>query len=112
MPKFDYRVFPTDDSAVKTGSVEWDAEPGFDAINKLVQPLIGGGHIEHVAVLHDGQRRDMFVDEEGRLKGMKRNERATAIYRTAWLSRNPGADAEQLPHIAGPAVLFTRRVWF
>lgn len=112
MPTFDYRVFPVDDSAVKTGSVEWPAEPGFDAINALVKPLIGGGHIEHVSVLHDGKRRDMFVDEEGLLKGMPRNERATAIYRAAWLSRNPGKDAEEISHIAGPAVLFTRRVWF
>lgn len=112
MPTFDYRVIPVGDSAVKTGSIEWPAEPGFDAINKLVQPLIGGGHIEHVTVLHEGQRRDMIVDEEGRLKGMLRNERATAIYRTAWMLRNPGKDADELPHIAGPAVLFTRRCWF
>lgn len=112
MPTFDYRVIPTDDSAVTTGSVDWPAKPGFDAINKIVQPLIGGGHIEHVTVLHDGQRRDMFVDEEGRIKGMTRNERATAIYRTAWLSRNPGKSADDLPFIAGPAVLFTKRVWF
>lgn len=112
MPTFNYRVIPVGDSAVGTGSVEWPNEPGFDAINKMVQPLIGGGHIEHVSVLHDGERRDMFVDEEGRVKGMPRNDRATAIYRTAWLSRNPGGDAEALPHIAGPAVLFTRRCWF
>lgn len=112
MPTFEYCVIPIDGSAMKTGGVEWPTEPGFDAINKLVQPLIGGGHIEHVSVLHDGKRRDMFVDEEGRLKGLPRNERATAIYRTAWLSHNPGRDADDLPHIAGPAVLFTRRVWY
>ena len=110
MPTFEYRVIPIDDSAVKTGSVEWPTEPGFDAINKLVQPLIGGGHIEHVSVLHDGKRRDMFVDEEGRVKGMVRNDRATAIYRAAYMSRHPESDPEKLPHIAGPAVLFTRRV--
>ena len=112
MPTFDYRVFPVDDSAVKTGRIEWPSEPGFVRINKLVQPLIGGGHIEHVSVLHDGARRDMFVDEEGRLKGMPRNERATAIYRTNWMTRHPDADPETLPHIAGVAVLFTRRVWY
>lgn len=112
MPTFDYRVIPADDSAVKTGSVEWPAEPGFDVINALVKPLIGGGHIEHVAVLHDGERRDMFVDEEGLLKGMGRNERATAIYRTNRLTQHPDCDPETLPHIAGHAVLFMRRCWF
>lgn len=112
MPTFDYRIFPTDDSPVKTGSVEWGNEPGLDAIKRLVTPLIGGGHIEHVAVLHDGKRRDMFVDDEGRVKGMPRNDRATAIYRTNWITRHPDCDPETLPWIAGPAVLFTRRVWF
>ena len=112
MPTFDYRVFPVDDSAVETGSVEWPDKPGFSTINKLVQPLIGGGHIEHVTVLHGGERRDMFVDEEGHVKGMDRNDRATSIYRTNWLKKHPGCDPETLPSIAGPAVLFTRRVWF
>lgn len=112
MPTFDYRVFPVGDGPVQTGSIEWPHEPGFDAINKLVQPLIGGGNIEHVAVLHDGQRRDMFVDDEGHVKGLPRNDRATSIYRTNTMTREPGCDPEALPHIAGPAVLFTRRVWF
>jgi hypothetical protein len=112
MPTFDYRVFPVDDSAVKTGTIEWPGEPGFDAINKLVQPLIGGGHIEHVSVLHEGKPRDMFVDEEGLIKGFERNERATRIYRTNWLTRHPDCDPETLNFIAGPAVLFTKRVWY
>lgn len=107
-----YRVIAPGDGAVKEVTIDWPSEPGFDVINKLVKPLIGGGNIEHVSVLHDGKRRDMFVDDEGQLKGLPRNDRATAIYRTNWLTRNPGTDPESMPCIAGTAVLFTRRVWF
>lgn len=112
MIEFEYRVFPTDDSPVIVGTVTWPKEPGYHKIKDLVSPLIGGGFIEHVSVLHDGRPRDMFVDGDGHQKGMPRNERATAIYRTYAMSRNPGGDPEDLPSIVGPAVLFTKRVWF
>ncbi len=67
-------------------------------------------------MLHEGQRRDMFVSEYGRLQmpgrgPLPRNERATAIYRTLALVQAPATDPERLPWIAGPAVLFERRVW-
>ena len=41
-----------------------------------------------------------------------RNEAATAIYRNNVLSQVPGKEPETLPCIVGPAVLFSRRVWF
>ena len=95
----------------------WPAEPGYEAIRDLVEPLIGGEPLEHVSVLHNGQRRDMFVSELGQLalthRGpLPRNERATEIYRANWLSRHRYCDPETLPWIAGTAVLFERRVWF
>jgi hypothetical protein len=54
----------------------------------------------------------MFVDEMGLPKNLPRNEKATEIYRNNWLTQHPGADPDSLPHIAGTAVIFSRRVWF
>ena len=59
----EYRVIPVGDGKALSGTIEWPRDPGFHAIDKLVQPLIGGGNIEHVTVLHEGERRDMFVDD-------------------------------------------------
>lgn len=86
--------------------------PGNGVLRDLLTPLLEGGHLEHVTVLHNGQAADMFVDEDFRAKGLSRNETATAIYRNAWLTRNPGTDPESMPDIAGIAILFSRRVWF
>jgi hypothetical protein len=94
------------------GAVAWPDEPGYDRIRMLIEPLLEGAHLEHVSVLHEGRRADMFVDDEGRLKHLPRNEEATAIYRAAALSREPDRDPETIPFIAGTAILFDRRVWF
>lgn len=111
-----YRVIPVGDAAATRGEVEWPRTPGYLAIAQLVEPLLGNEPLEHVSVLHDGERRDMFVSEFGRLRlaqrgPLPRNDRATAIYRAASLARSPGLDPERLSFIAGPAVLFERRVW-
>lgn len=56
---------------------------------------------------------DMFIDEDGHSRDRpRRNEKATAIYRANWLRQHPSTDPETLPWIAGPAVLFDKRVWF
>jgi hypothetical protein len=55
---------------------------------------------------------DMFVDEDSHGRERPRNEAATTIYRANALRQFPGTDPESLPWIAGPAVLFDRRVWF
>ena len=107
-----YRVIMPGDGASRDQSIDWPREPGYDKLKALIEPLIGGGRLEHVSVLHDGKRRDMFVDDKGRMKGLPRNDRATAIYRTNWLTQHPEVDPETLPFIAGPAVLFMRRVWY
>ena len=63
--------------------------------------------MEHVSVLFNGHRRDMFVGETSAINGRHiRNIRATEIYRANALSQNPGLDPEDLPAISGPAVLF------
>lgn len=62
--------------------------------------------IEHVAVLYDRQRRDMFVGGNSSINGVHiRNVRATEIYRNNMLSRDPTIDPESMPAVSGPAVL-------
>lgn len=91
----------------------WPEAPGYAAIRDLVEPILGQGrYLEHVTVLHEGERTDMFVDDSGLTDGLPRNEKATAIYRANWLSQHPGCSPEALPFIAGDAILFSRRVWF
>jgi hypothetical protein len=108
-----YHILATDGERT-TRTVEWPRDPGYDRIKALIEPILGAGNwLEHVAVLHEGQRRDMFVDENGHSKRLPRNEVATEIYRSNWLTQHPGVDPEELPHIVGPAVLFPDRlVWF
>jgi hypothetical protein len=94
-------------------SAELPEVPDYFQVKAVVQPLIGEHNdFEHVAVLHDAKAADMFVDENGHMKGLPRNERATAIYRHNWLKQHPGTNPETLPWIVGTAVLFSRRVWF
>ena len=94
--------------------VEWPDDPGYDRIKSIVEPVLNGGWLEHVTVLFNGEAHDMFVDEEGRVphKNLPRNDKATEIYRAAALSREPMRHPESLPWVAGPAVIFQRRVWF
>ena len=106
------------DGKVYDGTAEMSEQPTYDEINALVRPLIGTlltthDHIEHVAVRHEDERRDMFVDEEGQKKNLPRNEAATTIYRHNWMTAYPDTDPESLPFIYGDAVLFPhRRIWF
>lgn len=106
-----YRIFRTDGTAEEE-FISWPKEPGYKEIAKLIVPILDGAELEHVTVLHEGKRADMFVDEMGRMKPLARNERATSIYRTNWMTKHPSVDPETLPWIAGTAVLFLRRIWF
>lgn len=95
------------------GEVDWPQKPGLATISALVTPLLGGAHLEHVTVLHEGERRDLFVDELSAVKAVEPNSAATEIYRRAWLSTHPGADPDSLPAIYGTAVFFPgRQVWW
>jgi hypothetical protein len=102
---------------------DWPREPGYDRIASLLEEFFPGGRFEQVSVWADFAggthygALDMFVDGEGLIKNLPRNEAATAIYRRAALmgkSRLPAppSDPEQMSFIAGPAVLFSRRIWF
>lgn len=77
----------------------------YAGLRGVIEPLLDGQEMEHVTVLYEDQRRDMFVDGRGMLKGLARNETATAIYRANWLKHHPG-NPEALEWIAGTAVLF------
>jgi hypothetical protein len=100
------------DTDAEVREIDLPADPGFYKLDALLLPLLNGCDLEHVAVLHNGERADMFVDETGSLKGLPRNEAATAVYRNNWLTQHPKKSPEALPAIYGPAILFSKRVWF
>ena len=91
-------------------TVDMKGDPGFAELRDVLEPILTG-RPEHVAVLHEGRRTDMFVHENGHGEGLPRNEAATAIYRASWLEGHPQDEPESLPCIAGPAVIFDRIVW-
>jgi hypothetical protein len=105
------------DGTIDTDEVEWPPRPGRHAIETLLGPLLGGEPLEHVAVLFDGEQRDMFVSELGLAPLTTRaplpdNPLATTIFRANVLTRYPDTDPDGLPGIAGVAVLFVNRlVW-
>ncbi len=115
---FHYTVYLTDGTSTKhTWDIDTD-DPGYDKIKALVGPLIGDGEpFEHVSVLHNGERADMFVAEMGALTTPKRgplptNDAATKVYRAATMRHAPRTHPDSLPCIYGPAVLFDEQVWF
>lgn len=120
---------------IKTLAMPMPYTPGkkasyYDALKQHIGPFFDEP-FEHVAVLYNGDRCDMFVGETSSINGRHiRNVRATAIYRanaiqkarvgvelylTPGLDESPGIaglDPESLPAISGPAVLFpTVIVW-
>lgn len=115
--KTEYIIFTPGHASGEWHEIDWPVEPGYDRIAKLIEPLLGEKEpLEHVTVLYEGRRADMFVSEYGHMTLTHReplpiNDRATEIYRAAWLSRHPKDDPATLPSIAGVAVLFTRIVW-
>jgi hypothetical protein len=114
--KTTYEVYRVGQSEPERGEIDWEGPPGYDRIRALVEPLLGAGEpLEHVSVLHNGQRCDMFVSEMGHCALTTRgplpiNDKATAIYRNYSLTMAPGMNPEDLPDIAGTAVLFPGRV--
>jgi hypothetical protein len=91
----------------------------YRALKDVIEPITGAP-MEHVRVFGDFngganyRYLDMFVNELGHLSEppLPRNEAATLIYRRNVLYHEPGKyDPEELPWIAGPAVLFEKIVW-
>ena len=95
----------------KKATVDLPRAPGLDALRAVVEPMLYGGRLEHVAVFHDGRAVDLFICEGSSFVGNVRNDKATKIYRASALKRDPKADPRSLPAIYGPAVLVDRQVW-
>lgn len=111
-------IFP--DGREDLRRVNMPEEPGYDALAKLIGPIVDG-HIERVNVLDPNRPdkdefayTDMFVDEMGHRRNPRPpvNEKATEIYRANWMKAHPDTNPAGLPKIVGVAVLFHRRVWF
>ena len=95
-------------------------EPGspenYRALVGHIEQVVGYP-VEHVTVFCDftGGRTfrylDMFVNEEGHLLGLPINAFATAIYQNNTIYHDPQIRQEDIPTIAGPAVLFEEKVW-
>ncbi len=100
------------DGSESEHTIDWPEEPGLAHLRALLTPILDGGRLEHVLVKWRDQRTDMFVDEQFFEKNLPRNDKATDIYRSYFLSGHPGENPENLSHIRGTAILFHRRVWF
>jgi hypothetical protein len=109
-------VYP--DATLQRGHIDWPQSPTLDQIKALVEPIVGSP-TEHVRVLdpdsvlfpeRDPVYLDMFVDELGHNRMKARNEAATAFYRANWL-HHEGGEPDDLPWIAGTAIVFDRIVW-
>ena len=84
----------------------WTDGQAYNLLKSFIGPHFDED-FEHVAVLFNGARRDMFVGSTSSINGRHiRNIRATEIYRANALSQDPRLDPEDLPPISGPAVLF------
>jgi hypothetical protein len=104
-------------------TVDLAEQPSYNALQRIMGPIFAEqrgkpANFEHVNVLHDGKRTDMFVDEYGALRDMLLpvNLVATRIYHAASIKQDrlkvPGGIISSAPKIHGTAVLFGRRVWF
>ena len=88
-------------------------KPSLHDIQAVLVPYFDRAYTEHVNVLSEyGKYIDMFIDEDGMLKGLPRNEKATEIYRRNWLKQHPQTNPERLGFIVGTAVIFDRKVWY
>jgi hypothetical protein len=86
--------------------------PSYDALRSVLRPVFGEHHPQQIRVFLNGRRGDMFIDERGPQLGLPANQAATEIFRSACLERVAGSDARGLATIVGPAVIFSRQVWF
>lgn len=101
------------DGTETTVELDMAPKPTLHDIQAVLVPYFGRAYTECVTILGtDGKYTHMFVDEDGHLKGLPRNEKATEHYRRNWLTQHPNTDLEKLHFIVGTAVIFDRQVWF
>ena len=107
-----YHIYRPGAAERETVTADLKSQPSYDDLNAIIRPLLDNQFLEHVSVLFNGKRADMFVDELGANKGLPINAAATDIYRAAWMKRHPRAEPLTLPAIYGTAIVFNRIVWF
>ncbi len=110
------------DLAHEQRTVDLPEKPDYRALCNLIEALLDPERREpiervNVYLVNEDRYTDMFVSEEGKIAKtwrapLPRNEDATVIYRANIVAHKPSTDPESLPFIVGPAVLFSRRVWF
>jgi hypothetical protein len=119
-------IYPDAETPVIEQSIDWPKAPLLDDMSRLFRDTIKGqagnysGYLERVNVWHSGRYTDMLVDEEGSLRRLPENPRATAIYHANELHHRFGDPPEHdraritagWPLIYGVAVLFSRRIWY
>lgn len=110
MPAADYSIIFTDGHVVRR-VVNWPAAPSADQLRKVVGGYLNGRGVEHMTVIHEGRRKDLFTSIPSPLDPQPINAAATEIYASAWLERHPSADPDDVPPLRGIAVLFHRKVW-
>ena len=95
-------------------TVDLPEQPEFSELSRIIRPILGKGRdLERVNVLHEGRYTDMFVDDCGVLDDLPLNAKASDIYNNNLRTHEPELLKLQGDGvIAGPAVLFARRVWF
>ncbi len=90
-------------------TVDLPEKPNLHLLHGVLDKHIGV-ELEHVSVLWEGRRADMFVGERSALDGSPVNSAATDIYHAATKAR--GGRLAGAPRIYGNAVVFDRLVWF
>lgn len=103
----DYHIYHAGYGQGSKGRMLWNGS--FSDIRPKINELLEG-RLEHVSVLFNGKRADMFVVEDS-AGNLPVNELATKIYHASSLSRNPTADTSSWAKIYGSAVVFDERVW-
>ncbi len=99
-------------ATAEAGVVDLPAKPDYRTLNALIEPHLDGGRMERVFVLCYGIYTDMFVREDGVALALPRNDFATQVYRNNFMTHHKGHDPETLAVIHGPAVLFSRKIWW
>jgi hypothetical protein len=90
------------DEPVRPGVVYMWEYPEKMELTKIITGFLGDNAPTRALCAHsDGKPFDMFMNETAGLKELPRNERATTIYRAAYMARHPTHDPESLAAIFG-----------
>lgn len=97
---------------IEACAVRLDVAPSYDDLRAAMRSVFGEHHLQHLRVVLGGRYGDMFVDERAHDLGLPVNLAATELLRKAIAAVPAQAEVSDLPMIAGPAVVFSRQVWF